>query len=197
MAEALWTGVAHAYARSFAGLCAGAIPLLLDDLPGGGRLLDVGCGTGALVQAARSRGHDAVGVEPDAEMVELPEVETFVADVTDGANGAGVVARLRTGKVVSVDAEGEVETLDEAPEDLDEVPLAPPVRGMGPYDVLVESVPMAGGGWAHLVDSARRAGAEEELRQSETGRRAVIVCPTESTCAAPVTIDVGGTVRLR
>ena len=127
-------------------------------------------------------------------VVELPEVETFVADFTDGA---GVVARLRTGQVVRVDAEGEVETLDEAPQTLDEVPLAPPVWGLGPYDVVVESVPWAGGGWAHLVDSARRAGAEEELRQSETGRRAVIVCPTEWTCAAPVTIAVGGTVRLR
>lgn len=130
-------------------------------------------------------------------VVELPDIETFVADFTDAAGGADVVARLRTGEVVRVDAEGEVETLDEAPEALDEVPLAPPVRGMGPYDVLVESVPMAGGGWAHLVDSARRAGAEEELRQSETGRRAVIVCPTEWTCASPVTIDAGGSVRLR
>ncbi|WP_168218560.1 class I SAM-dependent methyltransferase [Nocardioides eburneiflavus] len=71
MAEALWTGVARAYARSFAGLCAGAIPTLVDGLPSGSRLLDVGCGTGALVQAARRAGHEALGVEPDPEMADL------------------------------------------------------------------------------------------------------------------------------
>ena len=46
VAEDLWTGVARAYARSFAGLCEGAVPVMLDGLPRGGRLLDVGCGTG-------------------------------------------------------------------------------------------------------------------------------------------------------
>ncbi|HYJ26318.1 MAG TPA: hypothetical protein VEW73_01310 [Nocardioides sp.] len=124
-------------------------------------------------------------------VVELPEVETFVAD------GPAVVARLRSGEVVRVDADGEVEPADEVPDALDALLTPPPLRGLGAYDVLVESVPLAGGGWAHLVDSARRAGAEDELRQSETGRRAVVVCPTEWTCDEPVTVVAGGTVRLR
>lgn len=67
----VWTGVAEAYARSFAGLCAGAVPSMLDGLPSGARLLDVGCGTGALVAEARRRGHDVVAVEPDPEMAAL------------------------------------------------------------------------------------------------------------------------------
>lgn len=71
MAETLWTGVAQAYARSFAGLCAGAAPALLDGLPARSRLLDVGCGTGDLVARARAVGHDATGVEPDPEMAQL------------------------------------------------------------------------------------------------------------------------------
>jgi SAM-dependent methyltransferase len=83
VAEALWTGVAQAYARSFAGLCAGAVPMILADLPRGGRLLDVGCGTGELVRAARDAGHDAVGVEPDPEMAALASV-ALGADVVVG-----------------------------------------------------------------------------------------------------------------
>ena len=130
-------------------------------------------------------------------VVELPEVEVFVADFADGASRAAVVARLRSGEVVRVDAEGEVEPADDSPAALDTVPVAPPVRGLGLYDVWVESVPLAGGGWAHLVDSARQAGAEDTLRQSETGRRAVVACPTEWRCQAPVTVPAGGTVRLR
>jgi SAM-dependent methyltransferase len=71
VAEALWTGVARAYAQSFAGLCAGAIPTLVAGLPRGSRLLDVGCGTGELAEAARTEAHEVVAVEPDREMADL------------------------------------------------------------------------------------------------------------------------------
>ena len=87
MAEALWAGVAQAYARSFAGLCEGGIPTFVAHLPRGGRLLDVGCGTGALVQAARDLGTEAVGVELDPDMAALASsrlgTEVTVAGLPD------------------------------------------------------------------------------------------------------------------
>lgn len=81
VAESLWTGVAEAYSRSFAGLCAGAVPTLLDGLPAG-RLLDVGCGTGELAATARAAGHDVVAVEPDPEMAALARAR--LGEVVDG-----------------------------------------------------------------------------------------------------------------
>lgn len=81
MAEAVWTGVAQAYAQSFAGLCAGVTQHLLEGLPSTARLLDVGCGTGALVAAGRGTGLDVVGVEPDPEMARLAS-EQLGQDVT-------------------------------------------------------------------------------------------------------------------
>lgn len=125
-------------------------------------------------------------------VVELPGVDAFVVD------GPGAVARLRTGEAVRVGAEGDVEPIDEAPAGLDNPPSPPPVSGLGRYDVLVQSVPLADGGWAHLIDSSRRDGARDAVRQSESGRRAVLVCRTVSSCDAPVTVVGGaGTVRLR
>jgi hypothetical protein len=113
-------------------------------------------------------------------VVELPRVDAFVVD------GSGAVVRLRSGEVLRVDAEGDVEPTDEAP------------AGLGRYDVLVQSVPLADGGWAHLIDSSRRDGAQDAVRQSESGRRAVLVCRTVSSCDEPVTVVGGaGTIRLR
>lgn len=125
-------------------------------------------------------------------VVELLRVDTFVVD------GSGAVVRLRSGEVVRVDAEGDVEPTDESPAGLDTTPSPPPVSGLGRYDVLVQSVPLAGGGWAHLIDSSRRDGAQDAVRQSESGRRAVLVCRTVSSCDEPVTVVGGaGTIRLR
>lgn len=126
-------------------------------------------------------------------VVELPAVDEFVAV------GSGAVARRRSGEVVRVDADGDVDEIDEAPAALDEVPVAPPYVPPGRYDVLVQSVAVPGVGWAHLIDSSRRDAAQDALRGSESGRRALVVCTTEGDCGEPVTVVVGagGTIRLR
>ena len=71
--------MARAYARSFAGLCAGAIPTMLAELSPGSRLLDVGCGPGTLAAGARAAGLDVVATEPDPEMAGL--AATLLDDV--------------------------------------------------------------------------------------------------------------------
>lgn len=76
MAEQLWRGVAAAYDRSFAGLCAGAADALLDRMPTEGRVLDLGCGTGRLTATVAARGYDVVGLDPDWEMLGLARMLT-------------------------------------------------------------------------------------------------------------------------
>lgn len=124
-------------------------------------------------------------------VVELAAVDKFVAW------GSGAAVRLRSGDVVRVDADGDVHDIDEVPAALDETPEPPPFLALGEYDVLVQSVPVPGGGWAHLLDSSRRDGATDAVRQSETGRRAVVVCTADFTCGPPTTIVAGGSIRLR
>lgn len=66
-----WGGVAAAYRRSFATLCAGAIPTLLDVTAPGHEHLDVGCGTGDLALAAALEGRRVVAVDLDPETVAM------------------------------------------------------------------------------------------------------------------------------
>ncbi len=64
-------GVAAAYARSFATLCAGPTETLLDNLGdgSGGKLLDAGCGVGGFSRAAAGRGWAVTAVDASAEMI--------------------------------------------------------------------------------------------------------------------------------
>lgn len=125
-------------------------------------------------------------------VVGLPGVDEFVAW------GSGVVARLRSGEVVRVDANGDVHEIGDAPAALDDPPEPPPFLALGRYDVLVQSVPVPGGGWAHLLDSSRRASVQDAVRQSESGRRALVVCTAGYSCGEPRTIvEADGSIRLR
>ncbi len=124
--------------------------------------------------------------------VELPAVEEFAAD------GSGAVARLRSGALIRIDADGDVEELTEQPSALDRVAAAPLYYPPGRYDVQVQSAPVPGGGWAHLIDSSRRDSPQDAVRQSESGRRALVVCTVDLECAEPITITAGdGSIRLR
>lgn len=75
MLTAAWAGVGAAYARSFASLCEGTVPLLLGLTPDGDHV-DVGCGTGALARAAASRGRRVLAVDAEPEMVALTREAT-------------------------------------------------------------------------------------------------------------------------
>lgn len=67
-----WSGTEEAYRVSFATLCAGTVPTLLDAVADGPcELLDVGCGTGELAAQARRRGHRVTAVDSDPAMVAL------------------------------------------------------------------------------------------------------------------------------
>ena len=124
-------------------------------------------------------------------VVELASVDEFVAW------GSGAAVRLRSGELVRVDGDGDVSGLDEAPAALDDEPDAPPFVALGQYDVLVQSVPVPGGGWAHLLDSSRRDGSSDAVRQSESGRRALVVCTADFVCGPPETVVADGAIRLR
>lgn len=84
-----WSGVADAYAASFATLCHGGVPGLLDaaaaqlgDLAGRS-LLDVGTGTGAVAAEAARRGARVTAVDPDPDLLGLAAA-TFTGPVVLG-----------------------------------------------------------------------------------------------------------------
>lgn len=125
-------------------------------------------------------------------VVELPGIGSFVADDDE------VVALMTSGEMKVVRADGEVDDLETAPPELSAVaPQVPASLSTGRYDVVVQSVTTAEGGTAHLLDSSRRTDAGGALRLSETGRRAVVVCDAEGSCAAPQTLVTGSqSIRL-
>ena len=107
-----------------------------------------------------------------------------------------VVALMTSGEVKVVRADGEVDDLDTAPPELSEPPV-PASLPTGRYDVVVQSVTTSDGGTAHLLDSSRRIEEGGALRLSETGRRAVVVCDADGSCAAPRTLVTGSqSIRL-
>lgn len=65
-----WSGLGQAYADTFAHLCAGTIPALLEETSptSGDDVVEVGCGTGLLAQRLEQTGARVVLTEPDEDM---------------------------------------------------------------------------------------------------------------------------------
>jgi len=125
-------------------------------------------------------------------VIELRDVDEFVGW------GSGAAVRLGSGEVIRVDVDGGVHELDEAPAALDSPPDPPPFLALGEYDVLVQGVPVPGGGWAYLLDSSSRGVGQDTVRQSESGRRAIVICTADFVCSDPRTIsEADGSIRLR
>jgi len=83
---ATWSGVCEAYRRSFAGLCAGTIDVLVADTRGPEHL-DVGCGTGDLALHAARAGRHVTAVDPVPEMVARTRETTRGLDVVAARGG--------------------------------------------------------------------------------------------------------------
>jgi SAM-dependent methyltransferase len=85
----VWAGVADAYGRSFALLCAGAIPALLATATAcsdASLALDVGTGTGSVAGALVDRGFRVAACDPEQSMLDYtarahPNVECRVASL--------------------------------------------------------------------------------------------------------------------
>ncbi|HEY2795805.1 MAG TPA: methyltransferase domain-containing protein [Micromonosporaceae bacterium] len=82
--RAQWTGKADVYERSFASLCAGAAPLLLDaaEVTTGTKVLDVGTGPGTVARLAVERRASVAAVDAERSMVE--KAREYVPDVRLG-----------------------------------------------------------------------------------------------------------------
>lgn len=82
-----WAGTGRAYADSYAALCIGTAPALIESLGAatGRTLLDVGSGTGLLSAAFVAAGWNVNGCEPEASMREVARQDHPDIPVVDAA----------------------------------------------------------------------------------------------------------------
>jgi SAM-dependent methyltransferase len=80
----MWTDRAAAFGASFALLCAGAAPALLDaaEVTVGTKILDVGTATGTVARLAQQRGAVVSAIDAERSMVEA--TRAFIPDVRHG-----------------------------------------------------------------------------------------------------------------
>ncbi|WP_058233814.1 class I SAM-dependent methyltransferase [Devriesea agamarum] len=148
-----WSGVSEAYRRSFATLCAGTIGEVLDRLPPG-HLLDVGCGTGDLLEAALQLGWDATGMDADSDMVAISRAATPARVL----HAALPELPLPDAEFDAVAANFVINHVPDPRAALADIARVTRARGK----IAVTIWPVGGGGWANLIGpvfSAADAGA--------------------------------------
>jgi SAM-dependent methyltransferase len=117
-------------------------------VPTGGRLLDVGCGPGFLLQAARARGLEAIGLEPDANIVDAAEAHG--APVRRGYFPQALTPDERFEVIVFNDVLEHIPALDAA--------LAASAAHLAPGGVLAVNAPDRRGLFFRTADLADRLG---------------------------------------
>jgi len=117
-------------------------------VPERARLLDVGCGPGFLLQTARLRGLDAVGVEPDANVAAAAEARG--APVRRGYFPKALAPDERFDVIVFNDVLEHIPALDAA--------LAASAAHLAPGGVLVVNAPDRRGLFFRVADLADRLG---------------------------------------
>lgn len=159
-----WTGVAAAYKDSFASLCAGTVPQVLDAVqdslrtPGRPRLLDVGCGTGDLALAALGRAMAVTAVDPDPQMVALT---LRALEGHDAQVGQGRLPSLPL-EDCSFDAVVANFVVNHVPDP--RAAVAEMLRVTAPGGVLAMTIwPTGGAGWSRLVAEAFQAAQAASL----------------------------------
>lgn len=170
--------LAHVHATGFAGHATGAAPAILAALDRAGlrgaRVVELGCGSGDLLPALRSAGHDPVGVEPSPALRRLAgqrapgvPVRDGTADSADLSGAQGVVA---LGEVFNyLPPAGRARPLRSL---FRRIGSALPPGGLLLFDLIVQGTPsLAGRSWREGEDWFV---ATEVVEQGDRGTRTIV-----------------------
>lgn len=168
--------LAAVHATAFTDLAAAAARMLLEEAPRRGRVVDLGCGDGTLLQAVSDAGFDAWGTDVSSAMVararrRLPDADLRVAGAQDVRLPA-CVAAAATGEVLNHVAAAAPQALGPLLQRVHDA-LAP--GGVFLFDVAtterVEPSRAEQSGRAWRVASRVEVNGSELVRTTDTGRQ--------------------------